>query len=337
MSNNLITNEPLHQYEYKVLVKCVTYNHCKYIKQALDGFAGQKTNFPFVCLVMDDASTDGEQGVIMSWMEMECDMSKAEIYDDHVSSIFIVPHKDNVTCTFAFYLLKQNLYGTSAKDNLFDPWRKKCEFEALCEGDDYWVSKDKLQLQVDFLTTHKEYSMCSHRIYRYDQDSNILYKDCLNKLFVSGGCVVKNTSSIWLAETSSLVYRISADREYREYPKQKRDNIHVYFLLKNSLGYCMSNVMSVYRQHDGGIFSKQSINNRLVNGSYKVLKELYDYEKTKDARYLYYRSYANTFIKTKGRILSTEKFSLIKFLSLLFFIPTIIFMPHNIYKQALNK
>ena len=55
---------PAPEQEYKVLVNCATFNHSKYIEEALNGFAIQQTNFPFVCYILDDASTDGEQDVI---------------------------------------------------------------------------------------------------------------------------------------------------------------------------------------------------------------------------------------------------------------------------------
>lgn len=153
-------NYPAPKQEYKVLVRCFTFNHSKYIEDALYGFAMQQTNFPFVCLVMDDASTDGEQMVIKKWMERECDMSRAETIDISTSHVIIVPHKINTSCCFAFYLLKQNLYGTGdRKMNHVYPWRKKCEYEALCEGDDYWIDSLKLQKQVDFLERNPEYVM----------------------------------------------------------------------------------------------------------------------------------------------------------------------------------
>lgn len=57
-------NYPAPKQEYKVLVRCFIFNHSKYIEYTLNGFAMQQTNFPFVCLVIDDASTDGEQEVI---------------------------------------------------------------------------------------------------------------------------------------------------------------------------------------------------------------------------------------------------------------------------------
>lgn len=161
---------PAPKQEYKVLVRCFTYNHSKYIEDALNGFAMQQTNFPFVCIVMDDASTDGEQEVIKVWMERECDMSRAETIDIPTSVVIIVPHKTNLSCTFAFYLLKQNLYGTGKKIYYLNPWREKCIYEAICEGDDYWIYPLKLQKQVDFLEENPEYGMVRTEIHRYYQE-----------------------------------------------------------------------------------------------------------------------------------------------------------------------
>ena len=161
MNNFNNINYPAPEQVYKVLVRCFTFNHSKYIEKSLNGFAMQQTNFPFVCLVMDDASTDGEQKVIKDWMERECDMSKSETIDIPTSSVFIVPHKTNASCTFAFYLLKQNLYGTGDKKmNHVYPWREKTKYEAICEGDDYWTDPLKLQKQIDFLENNPEYGMC---------------------------------------------------------------------------------------------------------------------------------------------------------------------------------
>lgn len=147
--------------DYKVLVRCFTYNQSKYIEDSLNGFAMQQTEFPFVCLVMDDCSTDGEQEVIKAWMERECDMVKAEYIDIELSNVIIVPHKSNTSCTFAFYFLKQNLYGSGKKKmNMVYPWRECCKYEALCEGDDYWIAGDKLHKQVNFMNNHPDCGIC---------------------------------------------------------------------------------------------------------------------------------------------------------------------------------
>lgn len=155
--------------KYKVQVRCLTYNQKKYIKDALNGFAMQQTNFPFVCVVMDDCSTDGEQEVINSWIERMCDMRRAETINLEITDIVVVPHKLNCNCIFAIYLLKQNLHGKAIKKEMLDIWDSNCEYRAMCEGDDYWVDSQKLQKQVDFLDTHKDYAMCYTKCKRYDQ------------------------------------------------------------------------------------------------------------------------------------------------------------------------
>ena len=102
------TYEP--KQDYKVLCYCCTYNQAQYITDTMNGFAMQKTNFPFVCLIIDDCSTDGEQEVIQAWIERECDMKKVEHVELELSNVLLVPHKTNENCTFAIYLLKRNLW-----------------------------------------------------------------------------------------------------------------------------------------------------------------------------------------------------------------------------------
>ena len=51
--------------DFTVCVRCMTYNQSKYIEDAMNGFTIQQTDFPFVCCIVDDASTNGEQLVII--------------------------------------------------------------------------------------------------------------------------------------------------------------------------------------------------------------------------------------------------------------------------------
>lgn len=141
---------------YKVFVRCDTYNQSNYIEDTLFGFALQKTSFPFVCMVMDDHSTDGTQDVMKLWATKYCAINNAVYKEDQYSKIIIAKHKTNTNCMFAFYFLKQNLYKRqNIKNKIYDVWRKKCEYEALCEGDDYWTEEHKLQEQVRILNEDK--------------------------------------------------------------------------------------------------------------------------------------------------------------------------------------
>ena len=62
------------EYKYLVSVRCMTYNHAPYILDALNGFVMQKTTFPYVVQVVDDASTDGEQEVIRKYVAEQFDL-----------------------------------------------------------------------------------------------------------------------------------------------------------------------------------------------------------------------------------------------------------------------
>lgn len=255
MNNLEDINYPAPKHEYKVLVRCFTYNQSKYIKDALDGFAMQQTNFPYVCLVMDDASTDGEQEVIISWMRGNCDMDKAAVIDIPTSEVVIVPLKSSSYCTFAFYLLKRNLYGTDDKKKHMYPWREKCIYEALCEGDDYWIDPLKLQKQVEFLENNPDYSMCFHNaIVHWDnrEFQDVPFARIENRDY-TGEEIYEN----WVVPTASVVFRVSVYDDVFRKRASSPDIIFgdiILFLSLVEIGKIrgFSDIMSVYRRHEGG-------------------------------------------------------------------------------------
>ena len=119
----------------KLQVVCLTYNHEKYIRQALDGFVMQKTNFPFEVLIGDDASTDNTPKIIREY---------AKKYPNIIKPV----------------LRKKNI---GAQANSFDLLQMvNAQYLALCEGDDYWTDENKLQIQVDFLDSHPGCNGCWH-------------------------------------------------------------------------------------------------------------------------------------------------------------------------------
>lgn len=123
-----------------VSIFCLTYNHVDYIRDALEGFVKQKTNFQYEVFVYDDASTDGTSEIIMEYKEK---------YPD-IFNIYISKRntwKDKNRNRFLYDLECQNLHG---------------KYIALCEGDDYWTDENKLQIQVDYLEAHPECSMYIH-------------------------------------------------------------------------------------------------------------------------------------------------------------------------------
>ena len=71
--------------KYMVCTRCFTYNHAPYIVDALNGFTMQQTTFPFVCTIIDDASTDGEQEVIKSYLKEHFDLEdKATVRNEEI-------------------------------------------------------------------------------------------------------------------------------------------------------------------------------------------------------------------------------------------------------------
>lgn len=193
--------EMLNRTDYKVLVRCMTYNQSNFIEDALNGFVMQKTDFPYLCLVMDDASTDGEQDVIRAFLDRECDMEHAEYSEIEESDIVIATHRTNLNCTFAVYFLKKNLYRTDKKNLLLAPWRECCTYEALCEGDDYWIDSEKLQKQVDVLDNNSDISLCH---------------TCFSFHYVSEGNTVKYSNSLQsLKDKAGIAINIIDFNKYR--------------------------------------------------------------------------------------------------------------------------
>ncbi len=122
-----------------VTVICTAFNHEKYLRQCLDGFVMQKTNFRFEVIVHDDASTDRSPQIIQE-------------YAAKFPGLFIP------------ILQKQNLYSRHLPRT---PYVIPCihgKYVSFCEGDDFWIDPLKLQKQVDMMEGHPECHLCVHRV-----------------------------------------------------------------------------------------------------------------------------------------------------------------------------
>ena len=127
-----------------VSVVCATYNHELYIREALEGFLMQETNFPFEIIIHDDASTDNTANIIREY---------ASKYPAIIRPIF----------------QSENQYSKGGfKPGEYAAGFAKGEYIALCEGDDYWVSENKLQLQHDALKLQSSVSFCFHSAFIRD-------------------------------------------------------------------------------------------------------------------------------------------------------------------------
>ena len=155
-----------------VRVSCMTYNHSAYIIEAMDGFCMQHTDFPYICIIIDDASTDGEPEVIIKYIEENFKLEDRTIAcfeetDDY--KLTFAQHKTNKKCYFAFFSLKYNHYSIKKRKSPYWQRWSDTKYIALCEGDDYWTDPSKLQMQVDFLETHPDYTMVCNRTKLYSE------------------------------------------------------------------------------------------------------------------------------------------------------------------------
>ena len=146
-------------YKYTVCIRCMTYNHEPYIKDALDGFAKQETSFPYVAVIVDDASTDGNQDVILDYYTQSLNSKEDGVSwyrEDDYARYYYARHQKNSNCFFAILLLKQNQFGKPSKAEHIQEWESVSKYIALCEGDDFWVDPLKLQKQVFILENNSK-------------------------------------------------------------------------------------------------------------------------------------------------------------------------------------
>lgn len=247
--------------KYKVCVLCLTYNQSAYIIDTLNGFCMQETTFPFVCTIIDDASTDGEQEVIKKYLQQNFDLNDETIVRNEETDDYVLTfarNKTNMNCFFAVLYLKYNHYRI-AKDKFpyILEWLDNVKYNATCEGDDYWIDPHKLQKQVDFLENHPDYVLCCHETRRYYQDTGEMsYQkhQILNKY--PNGYSFECSYDPWLTQTLTNVYRANfKGKDIYLSMKRRYDVIFAYFIRKSGLCFLMPDVMSVYRIHRGGICS----------------------------------------------------------------------------------
>ena len=88
---------------FMVCTRCMTYNQARYITDAMNGFVMQQTGFPFVCTIVDDASTDGEQEVIKNYLQEHFDLQDSAVAydkDTDYGHVTFARHKTNKNCYF---------------------------------------------------------------------------------------------------------------------------------------------------------------------------------------------------------------------------------------------
>ena len=120
----------------------ITYNHERYISQAIEGVLNQKTDFPIELVVGEDCSTDSTRDICLEYEK------------NHPEIVKVVARESNLGIMPNFV------------DSL-----KRCrgKYIALCEGDDYWMDENKLSIQIGFLEANPQYSGACTTVKRFDE------------------------------------------------------------------------------------------------------------------------------------------------------------------------
>ena len=219
----------------EVSVLMLTYNQARYVDDALSSVLHQITDFDFEIVIGDDCSTDSTIKHIQKWIAQ------------YPQQIRLLSAEKNQG-------LLPNFIRT------FNSCKGK--YIAICEGDDYWIDKQKLQMQYDFLERHPQYSTCIHRVVNFYEDNN-------TKSLSNGGQKAEN-NLLDLARSNfitnvSAFFRATRVNNLPEWFASVGTYDYALHMLNAADGdiYYMSKPMAVYRKHSGAIWSKSKISSQL--------------------------------------------------------------------------
>jgi glycosyltransferase involved in cell wall biosynthesis len=233
----------------KVSICTITYNHGSYIKEAIESFLNQKTDFEYEIIISDDCSTDNTLDIIESYALK------------NPGKFRIIKHDQNIGMIPNF-------------KEAIDACRG--DYVAICEGDDYWIDMNKLQRQVDILDSHPEYSICFHK-------ARLLFDRVEPFDFGDINAVTKEVSSFTdlvngnYIHTPTVVYRNHLFGKYPEkFLKYKFGDwpLHLLNAEKGNI-YFIPEELAVYRITNAGAWSSKSRIHK-IGYTLNFLKEIRD-------------------------------------------------------------
>lgn len=217
-------------------ISCLTYMHEYFIREAIEGFLIQQTNFKIEIIIHDDASTDRTADIIREY-ELK--------YPDLFKPIYQTENQ---------FSKKDGTIGKLLRE------KRRGKYIALCEGDDYWTDPLKLQKQVDFLEANPDYVICYHDVKVINEEGSVIMESKIgkenqrdfsseelsyNRPFIMPLSVVfRNLSIIWPEETK---YVLNGDTFLFSILGQYGNGKYIQDIQPGN-----------YRYHSGGIWSKIS-------------------------------------------------------------------------------
>lgn len=211
-----------------VSVLITTYNQKEYIADAIEGALKQKTDFGFEILVHDDASTDGTTEIVKDY-ERRFPEQVVAFYED----VNMFAHCE--------VFIEKMLSSARGK------------YLAICDGDDYWIDENKLQLQFDFMEANPDFSLCAHNTKIIDMKTGketLCFERETKEL--SRGEVIERAGAIFHA--SSHFFRLEPWFS-KHRGNDMADMPRVIWCCDEGRIMCFSSVMSVYRVNSRGSWS----------------------------------------------------------------------------------
>ena len=255
--------------DIKVSICCVTFNQEDYIKDALDSFLMQKTNFKYEIIIHDDASTDNTVRILKSYKQKYPDMIK------------LILQKNN-----------QYSLGKEVFPNTFNIANGK--YIAICDGDDYWTDENKLQIQVDYMESNENCTLCAHSFNNVDKNKSIInsvnrYKHntiCSERDIILGDGGFFATASLMIP---AKILKDLPDYYYNstvgDYPMQ----LHA---MSKGYAYYINKNMTDYRVNSNGSWSskmlagnKDEVNAKNIEHFKNMINMLESFNKSTNYRY----------------------------------------------------
>lgn len=222
--------------EIMVSVFCLTYNQEKYIRSALDSFLNQLVDFNVEIVIHDDASEDSTPNILKEY---------ATKYP-HIVKVFF--EKEN----------QYSKVGDTIEIERVHIRNVRGKYIASCEGDDYWIDKYKLYLQVHALENNQNCNFCVHRVKIQNlmtgDKTSILPSIEINESIIESKKFIDLLNCDYPFQTSCYFMRTNLYKQFLdEYPLYAQimptsDEAIMYYLGDRGNVFFINRVMSCWRK-----------------------------------------------------------------------------------------
>jgi glycosyltransferase involved in cell wall biosynthesis len=215
----------------------VTFNHERYVAQALDSILNQDCDFAVEINAIDDASTDRTQEIIRE---------------------YAAKYPGKINC----YFNPKNIGHKATQYNTirgFETVRGK--YCSLLEGDDYWTDMSKLRKQIEFLEANPECGGCAHYVTKLYEDGRP------SEHFLPVISDIPDLIPLYPMIAMHSVFHLSSAIYRNVFGTVPPDCFADPFSCEVTINfvygafgpfYLFKDYMSVYRVHDTGVFSGRS-------------------------------------------------------------------------------